>query len=127
MVHIDPNGTQAALPVLAVVHSIVRDACQTAEQAALNARHISTVSCLLFHKSPYTNLTTLEVLLSNQSCWCGAELLENLLAEENVMDVVGALEYDPELAARQNHRQFLREHVIFKEVRSPALYLVPCK
>lgn len=47
---------------------------------------------------------------------CIAELLETLLAEENVMDVVGALEYDPELAARQNHRQFLREHVIFKEV-----------
>ncbi len=32
------------------------------------------------------------------------------------MDVVGALEYDPELAVRQNHRAFLREHVIFKEV-----------
>lgn len=45
-----------------------------------------------------------------------AELLELLLAEENVMDVVGALEHDPELAARQNHRAFLREHVIFKEV-----------
>jgi hypothetical protein len=38
-----------------------------------------------------------------------------LLSEENVMDVVGALEYDPELAVRQNHRAFLREHVIFKE------------
>lgn len=42
-----------------------------------------------------------------------------LLAEENVMDVVGALEHDPELATRQNHRAFLREHVIFKEVRAP--------
>ena len=41
-----------------------------------------------------------------------------LLSEENVMDVVGALEYDPELAVRQNHRAFLREHVIFKEVRA---------
>ena len=50
---------------------------------------------------------------SNLVC---AELLELLLAEENVMDVVGALEHDPELAARQNHRAFLREHVIFKEV-----------
>ena len=48
-----------------------------------------------------------------------AELLELLLAEENVMDVVGALEHDPELAARQNHRAFLREHVIFKEVCAP--------
>ena len=45
-----------------------------------------------------------------------AELLEVLLCEENVMHVVGALEYDPELAVRQNHRAFLREHVIFKEV-----------
>ena len=42
-----------------------------------------------------------------------------LLAEENVMDVVGALEHDPELATRQNHRAFLREHVIFKEVCAP--------
>ena len=50
-----------------------------------------------------------------------AELLELLLAEENVMDVVGALEHDPELAARQNHRAFLREHVIFKEVCAPAM------
>lgn len=48
-------------------------------------------------------------------CLC-AELLEQLLAEENVMDVVGALEHDPDLAVRQNHRAFLREHVIFKEV-----------
>ena len=50
------------------------------------------------------------------------ELLEMLLSEENVMDVVGALEYDPELAVRQNHRAFLREHVIFKEV-SPTVSL----
>ncbi len=47
-----------------------------------------------------------------------------LLAEENVMDVVGALEYDPELAVRQNHRAFLREHVIFKEV-CHSLHLLP--
>ncbi|KAK9823072.1 hypothetical protein WJX81_007297 [Elliptochloris bilobata] len=43
-------------------------------------------------------------------------LLEVLLSEENVMDVVGALEYDPELAGRQRHREFLRERVVFKEV-----------
>ena len=58
--------------------------------------------------------------MHNQGCHQGvvasAELLEVLLCEENVMDVVGALEFDPELAVRQNHRAFLREHVIFKEV-----------
>ena len=47
------------------------------------------------------------------------------------MDVVGALEHDPELAARQNHRAFLREHVIFKEVCAPKVsitraFLVHC-
>jgi len=45
-----------------------------------------------------------------------AGLLEALLAEENVMDVLGALEYDPELPGRQRHREFLAERVVFKEV-----------
>lgn len=45
-------------------------------------------------------------------------LFELLLSEEMVMDVVGALEYDPELLTKQNHRTFLKESVVFKEVRS---------
>jgi protein phosphatase-4 regulatory subunit 3 len=32
------------------------------------------------------------------------------------MDVVGALEYDPELRSPQRHRQFLAASVTFKEV-----------
>lgn len=32
------------------------------------------------------------------------------------MDVVGALEYDPELSTPQRHRAFLSECVTFKEV-----------
>lgn len=43
-------------------------------------------------------------------------LLETLVNEENVMDVVGALEYDPEQTARQQHREFLRDKVVFREV-----------
>ncbi|CAK0784720.1 hypothetical protein CVIRNUC_007924 [Coccomyxa viridis] len=45
-----------------------------------------------------------------------ANLLDLLLSEENVMDVVGALEYDPELIEQQHHRSFLRDKVVFKEV-----------
>jgi len=33
------------------------------------------------------------------------------------MDVVGALEYDPELKGPQPHRSFLNTSVAFKEVR----------
>mmetsp|Transcript_33791 Transcript_33791/g.107306 ORF Transcript_33791/g.107306 Transcript_33791/m.107306 type:complete len:340 (+) Transcript_33791:201-1220(+) len=43
-------------------------------------------------------------------------ILDVLLREEHVMDVVGALEYDPELPERQAHRAFLRDSVVFKEV-----------
>ena len=32
------------------------------------------------------------------------------------MDVVGALEYDPDLSERQRHREFLGTSVVFKEV-----------
>jgi protein phosphatase-4 regulatory subunit 3 len=45
-------------------------------------------------------------------------LLEELLREEHVMGVMGALEYDPETpgGARAQHRRFLQEAVVFKQV-----------
>ncbi|XP_058391168.1 protein PPP4R3C [Diceros bicornis minor] len=43
-------------------------------------------------------------------------LLEVLFSEECIMDVVGCLEYDPALAQPQRHREFLTQHVRFKEV-----------
>lgn len=52
----------------------------------------------------------LQVLLNDTN------LFELLLSEEMMMDVVGALEYDPELLTKQNHRSFLKESVVFKEV-----------
>lgn len=53
---------------------------------------------------------------------CGAvapvsvQLLDELLKEEQVMDVIGCLEYDPDLQTPQQHRQFLSTAVVFKEV-----------
>eukprot|EP00877_Chromochloris_zofingiensis_P013810 jgi/Chrzof1/8683/Cz03g20120.t1 len=43
-------------------------------------------------------------------------LLEEMLKEEHVMDVMGCLEYDPDLPTQQHHRQFLQTNVVFKEV-----------
>lgn len=45
-----------------------------------------------------------------------SSVLEEMLREEHVMDVLGALEYDPDLKAQQQHRDFLQSHVQFKEV-----------
>lgn len=44
------------------------------------------------------------------------QVLEEVLKEEHVMDIVGALEYDPDLKQQQKHREFLRDCVVFKEV-----------
>eukprot|EP00775_Hariotina_reticulata_P003204 gene3204-3481_t len=44
------------------------------------------------------------------------QLLDELLKEEHVMDVMGCLEYDPDLQAPQQHRTFLQTAVVFKEV-----------
>ena len=45
-----------------------------------------------------------------------AALLEELLREEHVMGVLGALEYDPDLKTPQRHREYLAHNVTFKEV-----------
>eukprot|EP01018_Ginkgo_biloba_P008670 Gb_07616 [translate_table: standard] len=53
-----------------------------------------------------------------------SQIFENIFNDEYIMGVVGALEYDPEFPCRQEHRAFLREHVLFKEaipIRDPSL------
>ncbi|CAG9464867.1 unnamed protein product [Pedinophyceae sp. YPF-701] len=45
-----------------------------------------------------------------------SRLLDVLLRPACIMDVVGALEWDPEGGVRQRHRKYLEEEVVFKEV-----------
>ncbi|EFJ22511.1 hypothetical protein SELMODRAFT_416323 [Selaginella moellendorffii] len=42
-------------------------------------------------------------------------VFDTIFSDEHVMDVVGALEYDPELSSQQDHRGFLKTQVVFKE------------
>jgi len=49
------------------------------------------------------------ILLNN------TQIFEKLFSEEYIMDIVGALEYDPDIPFHQEHRAFLREQVLFKE------------
>lgn len=50
-------------------------------------------------------------IMLNDNC-----LLEMLLSEDYLMEVIGCLENDPELPERQQHRQFLTQVAVFKEV-----------
>ncbi|XP_042512288.1 serine/threonine-protein phosphatase 4 regulatory subunit 3-like [Macadamia integrifolia] len=43
------------------------------------------------------------------------QIFEKIFGDELVMDIIGTLEYDPEIRHVQHHRAFLKEHVVFKE------------
>ncbi|KAL9325617.1 hypothetical protein ACSQ67_006262 [Phaseolus vulgaris] len=42
-------------------------------------------------------------------------IFERIFSDDFIVDIIGALEYDPELPRVQHHRKFLKEHVVFKE------------
>ncbi|KAK4742744.1 hypothetical protein SAY87_000745 [Trapa incisa] len=43
------------------------------------------------------------------------QIFEKIFGDELIMDIIGSLEYDPEVSQVQHHRNFLKEHVVFKE------------
>ncbi|KAL6293028.1 hypothetical protein ACE6H2_001170 [Prunus campanulata] len=43
------------------------------------------------------------------------QIFEKIFGDDLIMDVIGSLEYDPEVPHVQHHRNFLKEHVVFKE------------
>ncbi|XP_058076117.1 uncharacterized protein LOC131224775 isoform X2 [Magnolia sinica] len=43
------------------------------------------------------------------------QIFDKIFGDEFIMDVIGSLEYDPEVPQVQRHRAFLKEHVVFKE------------
>ncbi|EXB55733.1 hypothetical protein L484_007728 [Morus notabilis] len=43
------------------------------------------------------------------------QIFEKIFSDELIMDIIGCLEYDPEVSHVQHHRNFLKEHVVFKE------------
>ncbi|KAH7573490.1 hypothetical protein JRO89_XS03G0158100 [Xanthoceras sorbifolium] len=43
------------------------------------------------------------------------QIFEKIFGDELIMDIIGSLEYDPEVPNVQHHRNFLKEHVVFKE------------
>ncbi|XP_022955487.1 serine/threonine-protein phosphatase 4 regulatory subunit 3-like isoform X2 [Cucurbita moschata] len=43
------------------------------------------------------------------------QIFEKIFSDELIMDIIGSLEYDPEVPHPQKFRNFLKEHVVFKE------------
>ncbi|KAM1438640.1 hypothetical protein ACFXTO_012601 [Malus domestica] len=43
------------------------------------------------------------------------QIFEKIFGDDLIMDIIGSLEYDPEVPNVQHHRNFLKEHVVFKE------------
>ena len=63
-----------------------------------------------------TALTHLYKVVRGMIMLTDSSLLEELLKEEYVMQVVGALEYDPDVSMHIRHREFLQNKVLFREV-----------
>lgn len=51
-------------------------------------------------------------------------ILDRLFSNDNVMQVMGALEYDPDLVHRPQHRHFLEKVVVFHQVVTLPSYIV---
>ncbi|XP_031738345.1 serine/threonine-protein phosphatase 4 regulatory subunit 3 isoform X2 [Cucumis sativus] len=43
------------------------------------------------------------------------QIFDKLFCDELIMDIIGSLEYDPEVPHTQQFRNFLKEHVVYKE------------
>ncbi|XP_017975032.1 PREDICTED: serine/threonine-protein phosphatase 4 regulatory subunit 3 isoform X1 [Theobroma cacao] len=43
------------------------------------------------------------------------QVFEKIFGDELIMDIIGSLEYDPDVPEVQHYRNFLKEHVVFKE------------
>ncbi|XVF28229.1 hypothetical protein REPUB_Repub15cG0011500 [Reevesia pubescens] len=43
------------------------------------------------------------------------QVFEKIFGDELIMDIIGSLEYDPDVPQVQHYRDFLKEHVVFKE------------
>nr|VDD47165.1 unnamed protein product [Brassica oleracea] len=62
------------------------------------------------------------IILLNSS-----QILEKIFGDELIMEIIGCLEYDPGVPHSQHHRNFLKEHVVFKEHSSLFLQAIPIK
>ncbi|KAB1213860.1 Serine/threonine-protein phosphatase 4 regulatory subunit 3 [Morella rubra] len=43
------------------------------------------------------------------------QIFEKIFGDELIMEIIGSLEYEPEVPHIQHHRNFLKEHIVFKE------------
>ncbi|EEC70567.1 hypothetical protein OsI_01742 [Oryza sativa Indica Group] len=50
------------------------------------------------------------IILLNSS-----SIFDKIFSDEFILDIIGALEYDPDVPKVQKHRAFLKDHVVFKE------------
>ncbi|GFH11066.1 SMK-1 domain-containing protein [Haematococcus lacustris] len=112
----DLNNLESLLKIVSSAHPFQREQLAT---ALMRPNWIPTLLDLFKQCEDLDNhesLSTLYCLMRSLIMLNDASVLEELLKEEFVMDVVGALEYDPDLKQPQKHRAFLTSSVTFKEV-----------
>ncbi|KAG0479849.1 hypothetical protein HPP92_010412 [Vanilla planifolia] len=110
----------STLPLIlkAVVECGITDQMRVIELILQDQNFFPKLIDLFRMNEDLSNLETLHViykLVKGIIMLNSQQIFEKIFADEVILDIIGCLEYDPEVPQVQCHREFLKEHVAFKE------------
>ncbi|URE39780.1 hypothetical protein MUK42_04345 [Musa troglodytarum] len=115
-----PSVELSSLPFILkiVVESGITDQLRIAELILQDQEFIPKLIDLFRMCEKVKNMDGLHMifrLVKAIFCLNSPHVFDRIFGEEYILDIIGSLEYDPELPQVQRHRAFLKEHVVFKE------------
>ncbi|XP_020596515.1 serine/threonine-protein phosphatase 4 regulatory subunit 3 [Phalaenopsis equestris] len=115
-----PPVQMSTLPLIlkAVVECGITDQLRVTELISQDQNFFPKLMDLFKMNEDLENMETLHIiskLVKGIILLNSQQIFEKIFADELIMDIIGCLEYDPEVPQVQHHRIFLKEHVVFKE------------
>lgn len=115
-----PPVQMSTLPLIlkAVVECGITDQLRVTELISQDQSFFPKLMNLFKMSEDLDNMETLHIifkLVKGIILLNSQQIFEKIFADEFILDIIGCLEYDPEIPQVQYHRAFLKEHVVFKE------------
>ncbi|KAL0916306.1 hypothetical protein M5K25_013806 [Dendrobium thyrsiflorum] len=115
-----PSLQMSTLPLIlkAVVECGITDQLRVTELISQDQSFFSKLMDLFTMNEDLENIETLHIifkLVKGIILLNSQQIFEKIFADDLILDIIGCLEYDPDVSQVQRHRAFLKEHVVFKE------------
>ncbi|KAI0504247.1 hypothetical protein KFK09_015197 [Dendrobium nobile] len=115
-----PSLQMSTLPLIlkAVVECGITDQLRVTELISQDQSFFSKLVDLFTMNEDLENIETLHIifkLVKGIILLNSQQIFEKIFADDLILDIIGCLEYDPDVSQVQHHRAFLKEHVVFKE------------